>query len=90
MEKMNAYKMSIAEAEELLQNATDNSSLKLVHKVGDMDFPSFFYAVSDSQNLDGAEIDERFAQILHVDYAEHYATDDGGLVIIAKGDEKNA
>ncbi len=82
MEKLVAYKMTIFEAEEMLQNAVDNSSLKLVHHVGDMDFPCFFYAKSDSQCLDGAEIDERLAQILRVKSVEHYASEDGGLIAL--------
>lgn len=82
MEKLVAYKMTIFEAENMLQNAVDNSSLKLVHHIGDMDFPCFFYAESDSQCLDGAEIDERFAQILGVRLVEHYASEDGGLIAL--------
>lgn len=79
MEKLLAYKMSISEAEGILQNALDNASLKLV---GDMDFPSFFYAKSDSQCLNGTKVDERFAQFLGVKSVEHYATEDGGLIAL--------
>lgn len=82
MEKLVAYKMTIFEAENMLQNAVDNSSLKLVHHIGDMDFPCFFYAGSDSQCLDGSEIDERLAQILGVRSVEHYASEDGGLIAL--------
>lgn len=82
MDQLTAYKMTLAEAEEMLQNTLDNSSLKLVRRVGDMDFPSFFCAVSDSQSLDGSEIDERLAQILGVRAVEHYAADDGGLIAL--------
>lgn len=82
MEKLIAYKMTVPEAEDRLQYLLDNSGLKLVHHVGDIDFPSFFYAVSDSQCLDGAEIDERFAQILGVKACEHYATADDGFLIV--------
>lgn len=85
MEKLIAYKMSLTEAEEKLQYALDNATLRLVHRVGDMDFPSFFYAESDSQCLDGTEIDERLAQILGVRVVEHYATEDGGLIALVTG-----
>lgn len=71
----------------------DNSGLKLVRpklikelNVGDMDFLNFFYAVSDSQCLDGAEIDERFAQILGVKTCKHYVTEDGDfLAVVMEG-----
>ncbi len=82
MEKLISYKMSLAEAECKLQEALDNATIKLVHRLGDMDSPSFFYAESDSQCLDGAEIDERFAQILGVKTCEHYATEDGGFLAV--------
>lgn len=86
MDRLVAYKMTVTEAEERLRCAMDNSGLKLVRHVGDMDFPNFFYAVSDSQCLDGAEIDERFAQILGVKTCKHYVTEDGGfLAVVMEG-----
>lgn len=62
-----AYKYTIQEAEELLQNCLDNKGIKLVNQ------GYFYYAESDTQELDGAEVDERMAQILHVKECEHYA-----------------
>ncbi len=82
MEKIIAYKMSIEEAEHKLQEVLDDTTIKLVHDLGDIHSSNFFFAKSDIQCLDGAEIDERLAQILKVEAVEHYATDDGGLLAV--------
>lgn len=76
MGKVIAYKFTLKEAEEKLQICLDNKDLRLVCK------GRFYYAESDSQCLDGAEIDERFAQIIGVESGEHCVTDDG-LVFLA-------
>ena len=68
MEKYNsAYKYTVEEAEELLQNCLDDNGIKLVNH------GYFYYAESDTNSLDGAEVDERMAQMLHVEECEHYA-----------------
>lgn len=82
MKKLTAYKMTVEEAEERLQYLLDDSGLRLTHHLMDIDFTSFFCAESDSQFLDGSEIDERFAQILGVGAVEHYATDDGQFLAL--------
>lgn len=78
MEKLVAYKFTLEEAEEALQNCLDNSGVKLVNK------GHFYYAESDSQELDGAEIDERFAQILGVESGEHYVTENGLVFLVSE------
>ena len=79
MEKYNkAYKYTKEEAEELLQNCLDNNEIKLVNHV------YFYFAESDTQELDGAEIDERMAQILHVNECIHYVIKE---LISGKGTE---
>lgn len=68
MEKYNgAYKYTVKEAEEMLQYCLDDKGIKLVNH------GYFYYAESEIHNLDGAEVDERMAQILHVEECEHYA-----------------
>ena len=76
MEKVIAYKFTLKEAEEKIQDCLDNKELKLIYK------GRFYYAESDSQCLDGAEIDERFAQILGVESGEHCVTDDGLVFLV--------
>lgn len=76
MEKLVAYKFTLEEAEEALQNCLDNSGIKLVNK------GHFYYAESDSQELDGAEIDERFAQIVGVESGEHCVTENGLVFLV--------
>ena len=78
MEKIVAYKFTLEEAEEELQNCLDNRSLRLICK------GRFYYAESDEQCLDGAEIDERFAQIIGVESGEHCVTDDGLVFLVTK------
>ena len=63
-----AYKYTPEEVEELLQNCLDDKGIKLLNK------GHFYYAESDTNFLDGSEIDERMAQILNVKECEHYAT----------------
>lgn len=68
MEKYNgAYKYTVREAEEMLQNCLDDKEIELINR------GYFYYAESDTNYLDGAEVDERMAQILHVKECEHYA-----------------
>ena len=68
MTKQNSWILSKEEAEEILQNILDNNSICLVRQNG-----GFYYAESYSQELDGAEIDERMAQYFNIDKCEHYA-----------------
>ena len=63
-----AYKYTPQEVEELLQYCLDDKGIKLVNK------GHFYYAESDTNFLDGSEIDERMAQILNVKECEPYAT----------------
>lgn len=78
MEKCTAYLFSLKEAEEALQKCLDNRGLKLKEEV-------FFYnAESDDIFLDGSQVDERMAQILGVEKCEHYATENGMVVIVEK------
>lgn len=76
MEKLTAYRMTAAEAEEKLQDLLDNADLRLVRRQW------YYRADSDSQYLDGAEIDERLAQVLGVKACEHFAADDGSLLAV--------
>lgn len=76
MEKAIAYKFTLKEAEERLQDCLDNRELRLVCK------GRFYHAESDEQCLDGAEIDERFTQIIGVESGEHYVTDDGLVFLV--------
>lgn len=68
MTMQNSWLLTKEEAEEVLQNLLDNNSLYLFKQHGD-----FYYAESNSQELDGAEIDERMAQYFNIDGCEHYA-----------------
>lgn len=80
MEKCCAYKMTLEEAQEALQNCLDDRYLRL-KQTG-----LFYEARSDITYLDGSEVDERMAQILHVEQCEHWATDEG-MVILVKQSE---
>lgn len=62
-----AYKYTVQEAEELLQCCLDDKEIELINH------GYFYYAESDTNCLDGSEVDERMAQILHVEECEHYA-----------------
>jgi hypothetical protein len=68
MTKQNSWILSKEEAEEILQNILDNNSIYLIRQNG-----GFYNAESYSQELDGAEIDERMAQYFNIDKCEHYA-----------------
>lgn len=57
MTKQNSWLLTKKEAEEILQNILDNKSIYLFNQND-----NFYYAESDVQELDGAEIDERMAQ----------------------------
>ena len=59
MEKLIAYKMSVSEAEEILQNVLDDAGIRLVSEAN-----AFYSAYSDSQELDGSQVDRRIAQYL--------------------------
>lgn len=92
MEKLTTYKMSLTEAENKLREVMDDTTLKLMPRVGSMNYPSFFYAESLSRHsrcLDGAEIDEKLAQILDVNQVEHYAAEDGGLIALVTSNDDN-
>ena len=78
MEKLMAYKFTLEEAEELLQNCLDNSGIKLVNK------GHFYYAESDCQELDGSEIDERFSQIIGVESGEHFVVENGLVFLVTQ------
>ncbi len=76
MKKCTAYTLTLEEAEELLQNLLDNKGIKLVlHGI-------FYYAESDTQCLDGSEIDERMAQVIGVGKCEHYVIENGMVIIV--------
>ena len=68
MVKQNSWLLTKEEAEDVLQNLLDDDSLYLFKQNG-----NFYYAESYSQQLDGAEIDERMAQYFNIDECEHYA-----------------
>lgn len=68
MIKQNSWLLTKEEAEEVLRNLLDNNSINLFRLNG-----GFYYAESYSQELDGAEIDERMAQYFNIDECEHYA-----------------
>lgn len=68
MTKQNSWILTKEEAEDILQNLLDNNSIYLSRQNG-----GFYYAESYSQELDGAEIDERMAQYFNIDECEHYA-----------------
>ena len=68
MTKQNSWILTKEEAEKVLQNLLDDNSLYLFKQKG-----NFYYAESYSQELDGAEIDERMAQYFNIDVCEHYA-----------------
>lgn len=76
MKKCTAYTLTLDEAEELLQNCLDNKGIKLVSQ------GFFYYAESDTQCLDGNQIDERMAQIIGVKKCEHYVMEDGMVVVV--------
>lgn len=63
-----AYKYTPQEVEELLQNCLDDKGIKIVNQ------GHFYYAKSDTNFLDGSEIDKRMSHILNVKECEHYAT----------------
>lgn len=76
MKKLVAYQFDLPEIEERLQICLDNKNLKLV------DMGYFYFALFDSQELDGAEIDERLAQIIGVKSGQHYAITNGLVFLV--------
>ena len=68
MTKQNSWLLTKEEAEEVLRNLLDDKSLHLEKQNG-----GFYYAESYSQEIDGAEIDDRMAQYFNIDECEHYA-----------------
>lgn len=68
MVKQNSWLLTKEEAEDVLRNLLDDNSIYLSIQNG-----GFYYAESYSQQLDGAEIDERMAQYFNIDVCEHYA-----------------
>ena len=68
MTKQNSWLLTKKEAEEILQNILDNKSIYLFKQNDNL-----YYAASDAQELDGAEIDERMAQWFNLNKCEHYA-----------------
>ena len=77
MEKLIAYKMSVSEAEEILQNVLDDAGIRLVSEAN-----TFYSAYSDSQELDGSQVDRRIAQYLGVQAVENHVADGGGLLAV--------
>lgn len=72
MEKLIAYKMSVSEAEEILQNVLDDAGIRLVSEAN-----AFYSAYSDSQELDGSQVDRRIAQYLGVQAVENHVAEGG-------------
>ena len=68
MTKQNSWLLTKEEAEDVLRNLLDDNAIYLSRQNG-----CFYYAESYSQELDGAEIDERMAQYFNIDECEHYA-----------------
>lgn len=78
MEKLVAYKMTVEEAENKLQDWLDDSGLHLIPSAED----GYYEAKSSSQELDGAEVDDRFSEILGVEVCENYIAETGGIIIV--------
>ena len=76
MEKLTAYKFSLPEITEKLQEKLDDRFLKLEEQGG------FYNAESDNNSLDGAEIDQRIAQIVGVKKGIHYSIENGLIFIV--------
>lgn len=70
MEKLIAYKMSVSEGEEILQNVLDDAGIRLVSEAN-----AFYSAYSDSQELDGSQVDRRIAQYLGVQAVENHVAE---------------
>lgn len=83
MKKYIAYEMTVDEIQEKLRTLLDDSSIYL-EKQG---LNNFYEAESYSQYLDGADIDERLAQILDVKECRHYATEDDGIIVLVREDD---
>lgn len=78
MEKMMAYKFTLTEAEEALQDCLDDKGIKLVSD------RNFYHAESDSTYLDGSEVDKRLAHIIGVKNGEHYETENGLIFLVSQ------
>lgn len=78
MEKMVAYKFTLTEAEEALQNCLDDREMKLVSD------RNFYHAESDNNYLDGSEVDQRLAEIIGVENGEHYETENGLVFLVSQ------
>lgn len=76
MEKVIAYKFTIPEITEKLQEVLDDSTLKLEEQGG------FYGAESDLNSLDGGEVDQRIAQILGVKKGTNYSIENGLIFIV--------
>ena len=80
MEKFTVHILAKDEAQELLQNASGDSGLKLVELVKD---PAGFYtAASDSTFLDAGQVDQKLAEALGIGKSVHYALGDGSIIVI--------
>jgi hypothetical protein len=76
LEKVIAYKFTIPEITEKLQEVLDDSTLKLEEQGG------FYGAESDLNSLDGGEVDQRIAQILGVKKGTNYSIENGLIFIV--------
>ena len=79
--KKTCYILSVEEAEGALQNALDSRTLHLLRDETDMNF----YAAKNEEgdvDLDGDQLDERFAQILKAHRTKHFLGEDGDVLVV--------
>lgn len=77
MKKCTSYILTKHEAQELLQDTLDDSGLEL--RKGSA---GFYTAMSDTNFLDGGEVDARLAQALKIEKCVHFALEDDRIIVV--------
>jgi len=82
MEKLTAYRIPVREAEEMLRDALDDSGIRLSYLIDGVFEASYYFAASENQSLDGAQLDDRFAEILGKRKVENHRADNDDVLVV--------